>query len=285
MRKDILLLLVLCSLVYTVSSQINTPQASPFATVTQKVGLADAKIEYSRPSLKGRKMIGSSLVPYGEIWRTGANAIPKLVVSHDVKIGGKDVPAGTYGIITIPNMKSWTIILTKNAEQWGTYGYKQEEDLTRFEAKVEALSKKIENFTIGFTDLKSESAKIYIQWDMVSVKFPIEHDAHSIVMKEIDQKMLEKEISPDTYFSAADYYFEKDLDLNVALGWASKVVEADQKYWTYYLRGKIAAKLGKCDLALEDAKKGLEMAKAENDPAYVKNHQKVINSCSPKKVP
>lgn len=284
MRKSILLMMVLWSAVCTVSGQINTPQASPFATMTQKIGLADVKIEYSRPSLKGRKMIGGSLVPYGELWRTGANAIPKLVVSHDLKIGGKDVPAGTYGIITIPNMKSWTIILTKNADQWGTYAYKQEEDLTRFEAKAEVLPKKAENFTMGFTDLKSESANLYIKWDMASVKFPIVHDAHPIVMKEIEQKMQGNEITPDTYFSAADYYFDKGIELEKALGWANKVVEADQKYWTYYLRGKIAAKLGKCDIALEDAKKGLEMAKAEKDPAYVKNHQKVIASCTPKKV-
>jgi tetratricopeptide (TPR) repeat protein len=197
-------------------------------------------------------------------------------------IGGKDVPAGTYGLITIPNIKTWTIIITKNAEQWGTYGYKMEEDLVRFDAKVEALTKKAENFTMGLTDLKDESANIYIKWDMVSVKFPIKHDAHSIVMKEIDQKMQGSEITTDSYFSAADYYYDKGIELEKALQWANKVVEADQKYWTYYLRGKIAAKLGKCDIALEDARKGIEMAKAENDPAYVNNHQKVINSCTKK---
>ncbi len=282
MTKNIFTVLIVL-LVFTMgNTQINTPQASPLSTITQKVGLADVKIEYSRPSLKGRKMIGSTLVPYGSVWRTGANAIPKLVLSHDVMIGGKDVPAGTYGLITIPNLKTWTIIITKNAEQWGTYGYKVEEDLVRFDAKVEALTKKAENFTIGLTDLKDESANIYIKWDMVSVKFPIKHDAHSIVMKEIDQKMQGSDITTDSYFSAADYYFDKGIELEKALQWANKVVEADQKYWTYYLRGKIAAKLGKCDIALEDAKKGIEMAKAEKDPAYVKNHQKVINSCTKK---
>jgi hypothetical protein len=265
------------------NAQINTPQPSPLASVTQKIGLADAKIEYSRPSLKGRKMIGSALVPFGEVWRTGANGIPKITLSHDVMIGGKDVPAGTYGLITIPNLKSWTIILTKNADQWGTYEYKAEEDLVRFDTKVEVLTKKAENFTIGFTDVKEESANIYIKWELTSVKFPIKHDAHSIVMKEIDEKMKGSEITTSTYFGAADYYFSKGLELDKALSWANKVVEADQKYWTYYLRGKIAAKLGQCDIALADAKKGLEMAKAEKDPAYVKNHQSVIKSCTPKK--
>ena len=283
MKKNIGTFLLIVAGWFSLAAQINTPQASPFATVTQRVGLADVKIEYSRPSLKGRKMIGSTLVPYGQVWRTGANAIPKIVVSHDVKMGGKEVPAGTYGLIAIPNMKSWTIILTKNADQWGTYGYKQEEDLARFEVKTEALSKKVENYTIGFTEVKEESASVYIKWEMVSVKFPVQHDAHSIVMKEIEEKMKGQEITTDTYFAAADYYFDKGLELEKALGWATKVVEADQKYWTYYLRGKIAAKLGKCDIALADAKKGLEMAKAENDPAYVKNHQKVINMCTPKK--
>ncbi|HMP29201.1 MAG TPA: DUF2911 domain-containing protein [Saprospiraceae bacterium] len=282
MRNKIYATLLLVLTFYVGNTQINAPQASPFATVTQKIGLTDAKIEYSRPSLKGRKMIGSALVPFGSVWRTGANGIPKITLAHDVTIGGKEVPAGTYGLITIPNLKTWTIILTKNANQWGTYDYKQEEDLVRFDAKFEALTKKAENFTIGFTDLKEESASIYIKWELTSVKFPIKHDAHTLVMKEIDEKMKASEITTSTYFGAADYYFSKGEQLDKALEWANKVVEGDQKYWTYYLRGKIAAKLGKCDVALEDAKKGLAMAKAENDPAYVKNHQSVIRQCTPK---
>lgn len=263
-------------------AQIKMPAASPSSTIRQDVGLASVTIEYSRPSLKGRKMMGTDIIPYGKVWRTGANAIPKIIITEEVTIEGNKVAAGTYGILTIPNENEWTIILTKNEKQWGTYSYKQEEDLLRFNVKSEKLKEVAEHFTIGFTDFNDTSAKIYIKWENQKVKFSISNNPDAAILQEINTKTAAADANTDTYFDAADYYFKKGMDIKKALEWANKVVEKDKQYWTYYLRGKIAAKAGKCDVALADAKEGLVLAKKDNDMAYVKNLESLVETCTKK---
>jgi hypothetical protein len=272
-------ILMLCCIAFTTNAQIKTPQPSPSATIIQAVGLATATIEYSRPSLKGRKMIGSALVPFGQVWRTGANKIPNLKLTEEVMIEGQKVPAGTYGVVSIPALTEWTIILTKKADQWGVYEYKQDDDLVRFKVKSEKLAAKEEHFTMSFTDFTATSAKVAIRWENTQVKFNIKHDPSTQIMAEIKEKTSAADVKSDTYFDAANYYFENGGDLNQALAWADKVVEKDKQYWTYYLRAKIAAKLGKCDIAADDATKGLEMATKEKDNAYIANHTKILKGC------
>jgi hypothetical protein len=279
MKKRLFQLFVLLLLGITVKAQIKTPAPSPSATAIQEIGLATVTIEYSRPSLKGRKMIGSPLVPFGQVWRTGANKIPNVKISTDVTIEGQKVAAGTYGIFTIPNATEWTVILSKNPNQWGAYDYKEADDLLRFKVKAEKLVAKEEHFTMAFTDFTKTSAKVAIRWENTQIKFNIAHDPDAQIMAEIQSKTSAAEVSSDTYFGAAEYYFDTNRDLNQALTWANKVVEKDKEYWTYYLRAKIAAKLGKCDIAVEDATKGLELAKKANDAAYVANHTKVLKTC------
>lgn len=262
-----------------VEAQINTPAPSPSATVSQGVGLAKVTISYSRPALKGRKMFGTPLVAYGSVWRTGANKIPNLTFSQEVSIEGQKVAAGTYGLFTIPTEGEWTIILSKNPEQWGAYDYKQSEDLLRVKVKAEKLAKTEEYFTMEFADFTPTSAKIAIRWENTEVKFAVVQDPDAQIMAEIKEKTTASTVSTDTYSAAANYYYDTNRDLKQAYEWANKVVEKDQKYWTYFLRGKIAAKLGKCDVAIPDAQKGLEMAKQANDGAYIVNHTKVLKDC------
>ena len=261
------------------SAQINTPAPSPAATVSQVIGLAKVNVAYSRPSLKGRQLIGSGLIPYGQIWRTGANKIPVITIDQEVKMEGNVIPAGTYGLATIPGALEWTIILTKNADQWGVYNYKQSEDLVRFVVPSNKLATKEEHFTIDFTEFTATSAKMRLLWEYSSVSFKIEHDVDAPIMAEIKAKTEAKEVSADTYFDAANYYYENGKDLNVAMDWANKVLDNEKKYWTYYLRAKIAAKLGNCELAVADGKKGLEMALKDKDNAYILNFQKVFQDC------
>lgn len=273
----LLLILPLC-----IQSQVDLPAASPGASVKQAVGLANITLEYSRPALKGRKMIGSSLIPYGKIWRTGANKLPNLIVDKDITIEGHALAAGTYGIATIPNLNSWTIILSKNPNQFGTFEYKESEDLLRFTVKSQKLLTKEEYFTMGFTDFNETSAHVFIKWENSLVKFKLVHDPHEQILAQIKEKTGAATVSNDTYFSAAEYYYDKNIDLNQALVWADKVLAADKQYWTYNLRGKIAAKLGKCDLAISDANEGLVLAKRDNDPAYIIYLQKILNNCKGK---
>ncbi|TAE38998.1 MAG: DUF2911 domain-containing protein [Runella slithyformis] len=264
---------------FSIQAQINTPSPSPSATVSQGVGLAKVSIEYSRPSLRGRKMFGTPLAAYGSVWRTGANKIPNLTFSQEVMIEGKKIAAGTYGLFTIPAEGEWTIILSKNPNQWGAYDYKEADDALRVKVKAEKLAKSEEHFTMEFTDFTPTSAKITIRWENAQAKFTVSHDPDAQIMAEIKEKTTAATVSADTYSAAANYYYDTNRDLQQAYEWASKVVEKDQKYWTYFLRGKIAAKIGKCDVAIGDAEKGLKLAKEANDGAYIVNHTKVLKDC------
>lgn len=278
----LLLVFTLLTGIGKISSQINTPAASPSATLTQVVGLSKVTIDYSRPMLKGRQMIGSKLIPYGQIWRTGANKIPNLTISHDMSIEGKSIKAGTYGLITIPGEKKWTVVISKNPNQWGTYNYKAEEDLLRFDVEAGKSVNTIEQFTFSFTTLTPASAHLIMQWENTEIKFRLSHDAEPGILKEIEEKTSAAEVTSETYYDAANYYFEHDKDLDKAYVWATKLVEMDKKYWTYYVRAKIAAKLGKCDVALADAKAGLVDATKDNDQSYVDNLNRIIQQCSGK---
>lgn len=263
-------------------AQINTPAASPAASVSQTIGLCKVIIDYSRPMLKGRQMIGSKQVPYGKVWRTGANKIPNITLSQDISVENRALKAGTYGLISIPGEKTWTIILTSNAEQWGTYNYKTEEDVLRFEVPAQVLMQKEEQFGFSFQSISPISADLTIKWENTAVSMRLTHDAEASIMKEIAEKTAASEVTSDTYYDAANYYYENGKDLNKALEWATKLVEMDKQYWTYYVRAKIAAKLGKCDIALADAQAGIVLAQKDNDQAYIDNHQRVIQQCTGK---
>jgi hypothetical protein len=278
MQNFIKILFFLC-LSFGLTAQVSTPAPSPGATVTQVIGLATVSVEYSRPSLKGRKMMNSTLVPFGQVWRTGANKVPNLKLTHDVIIEGNKVAAGTYGIITIPNEKEWTIIITKNEKQWGVYEYKQSEDLLRFTVKSEKVKKSEEHFTMEFTDFAPNSAKIAIRWEKTQVKFNITHDPEATILADIKAKTSAAEVTSDTYYDAANYYFENGKDLKQAFEWSNKLIEKSKEYWTYYVRAKIAAKMGKCDVAIQDATIGLEMAQKDKDNAYIANLTKILNTC------
>lgn len=282
--KNIIYILAIVILggIMQLNAQINTPAASPSATVSQVVGLSKITVDYSRPMLKGRQMMGSKLIPYGKVWRTGANKIPNLTISEDIMMEGKEVKAGTYGLVTIPGEQTWTIILSSNPNQWGTYNYKEAEDVLRFNVTASQLAVAEEQFTMGFTTTGPTSADMYIKWEKTLVPIKISHDAEKNIMREIAEKTKAAEVTSDTYYDAANYYYENNKDLNQAFEWANKLVEMDKQYWTYYVRAKIAAKLGKCDVALADAQAGLALAMKDNDAAYVENHQRVIKQCSGK---
>ena len=171
-----------------VSAQINTPAASPSATVTQVIGLSKVTVDYSRPMLKGRQMVGSKLIPYGQVWRTGANKIPNLTLSHDMAVEGKSIKAGTYGLVTIPGEKKWTVVLSKNANQWGTYNYKAEEDLMRFDVEAGKTNATVEQFTFSFVTLTPASAHLIMQWENTEIKIRLSHDAEAGILKENNKK-------------------------------------------------------------------------------------------------
>ncbi|GAA4466930.1 DUF2911 domain-containing protein [Nibrella saemangeumensis] len=278
MKKLVLSAALALSLVSLSQAQIATPAASPAATVAQTVGLAKVTVDYSRPALKGRKMF-SDQVPYGKVWRTGANMITKLTVSDEVMINNQKLAAGSYGIYTIPNANEWTIILNKDANAFGAFAYKQENDVMRFTVKPVRLATPAEFFTIDFTDFTPTTANLAMRWENTQVSIPVKHDPDARIMAQIQEQTAKPDANMGIYFAAADYYYQTNRDMKQALEWANKVVDKDKQYWTYYLRAKIAAKMGDCKAARTDAQQGLALAQKAGDDAYIKNHQQILSDC------
>ncbi|CCH00626.1 hypothetical protein FAES_2617 [Fibrella aestuarina BUZ 2] len=261
-------------------AQIDVPAASPAATISQQIGLGTVTVSYSRPSLKGRTMFGDR-VPYGKVWRTGANKITTLQLSEPMTINGKALETGTYGLYSIPDQDSFTFIINKDANAWGAYDYKEANDVVRLVVKPERLNnrQKTETLTFEFVSITPTSATLQMRWETMAAQLTITDDADSHVMAQIKQKTADPKASTDTYFAAANYYLDTNRDLNQALSWANKVVEKSQEYWTYHLRAKIEAKLGNCKAARADAQMSLDMAKKANDDAYIKNNETILEGC------
>ncbi len=165
-----LALMMIC-LAFTSNAQL-TPQLSSTQTITQDLGLGKVTLTYSRPNTKGRKMLGG-MEPYGTVWRTGANAATIIKFTDDVTIEGNKVPAGEYGLFTIPGADQWTVILTKTAKQWGAYPYKEADDFIRFTVKPTKMAEKMETFTMQFANVTTTSCDLHMLWDKVAVTLHI----------------------------------------------------------------------------------------------------------------
>lgn len=248
------------------------PQPSPLGTVTQKVGLADVSITYSRPSAKGRSIFGD-LVPFDKLWRTGANASTKIKISEEVTLEGNKVPAGEYALLTIPGKAEWVIILNKDLRVSGEANYKQSEDLLRFKVKPQKTDSKVETFTIQFADLTSNTAYIELQWENTLVRFKLETEVDSKVMADIESKLINP---TGMYYQAARYYFDNNKDLKQALEWINKATEKQQQYWVMHLKAKIQAANGDYKGAIQTAEKAKNLAAEAKNDEYVKMNEALI---------
>jgi Protein of unknown function (DUF2911) len=272
MKKVVVLLFVLFS-VGASAQGIKTPAPSPTQTLKQDFALSSIEITYSRPAAKGRKIFGD-LVPFGKIWRTGANAATKVTFGEDVKVGGVPVKAGSYAIYSVPTANEWEIIINKGANNSGLTGYKTEDDVARFKVESMKLPMMIENFTIILGNLTASSADIQILWENTAVQIPVVADIDSKIMAQINSAMT---VDSRPYFQAASYYFDNGKDINKALEWANKAVEAQPTaYWVMHLKAKVQAKAGDKAGAKATAMKSMEMAKQAKNDDYVVLNQKLI---------
>ncbi|MER2996012.1 DUF2911 domain-containing protein [Pontibacter populi] len=259
-------------------AQINIPAASPAASVTQKVGLTDVSISYSRPSLKGRKF-GKDVVTYGEMWRTGANSPTLIKFNDDITIQGNKVPAGEYVLMTIPAQNEWTVILHKNKELWGNNDakYDKANDQLRFVVKPQTNPRTIETFTINFANLKNNSADVELLWGKEIASFTITTDVDSKVMAQIQEKVVNgKDVSPNMYAAAASYYMGANKDMKQALDWIKKANAKDAKFWNLHTQAKIQAQLKDYKGAIKTAEQSIELAKKENNAEYVRMNEQAI---------
>ena len=272
MKKLFITAIAACGL-FMAEAQLKTPAPSPTQTIKQDFALSSVELSYSRPGMKGRTIYGE-LVPYGKVWRTGANQATTLTFGEDVMIGGTKVKAGKYGLLTIPEKKEWTIIITKQLDVTSPAAYKEDMDVVRVIASTEKMSDKMETFTIEFANVTPNKCDLEMKWENTAVKLPISVDVETKVMAQIDQ-LMDKDNRP--YFNAAMYYMDNGKDLNTALGWFDKAVEAQPTaYWIQHQRANCLAKLGKKAEAKMAAEKSKELAAAAKNDDYVKLNEKLL---------
>lgn len=251
-------------------AQIEMPSLSPEKITKQKVGLTNFTLEYGQPSKNGREIFGS-LIPYNKLWRTGANASTKITIDKEVFFAGNKVPAGTYGLYSIPNKKKWTIIIHKKSNLWGAGGYQKENDLIRFTVPSQKTNDTTETLNIRFENFTINGADLVISWEETKVKIPVLVNSDTIIENQIKTKITstDKAINPQTYFDAAQYYYQKNKSLDTAFEWFSKAVELrPQAFWYVYYKAELAHKLGKNKIAKEEATKCLKAAKNSKSSDY-----------------
>ena len=280
--KKLFILLSLSFGSYTFG-QITTPQASPQAKVEQKVGLADISISYYRPGKRGRTVFGD-VVPFGELWRTGANENAKITTS-DALIFGKDtLKAGTYAIFTKPNKANWEIYFYTDYSNWGTPENWDEKKIAfKTTATVSKLTETVENFTIGFDKMENSSAEICMTWENTKVSIPFSLNTKDKVLASI-KKTMDGPTAND-YHRAASFYFTEKIDMKKGLEWSTKAVElrGESAYWMTRLLAQLQAENGDYKKAIETAKKSMAAAEKDGDMNYVKQNKTSIDEWSTKK--
>ena len=272
MIRKLLFALILFATFESEGQQLRTPAPSPSQTVQQEFGISSMQLIYSRPSMRGRKVFGD-LVPYGKVWRTGANQATRVKFSDDVMIGGQPLKAGEYALYTIPSENEWEVIINKGSADWGT-NYKQEDDILRVKVKPARLNDAVETFTMQFENVKPTSADLKIMWEKTAVAIPITTDIDTKVMAQIND-LMNKDNRP--YFGAAMYYLETGKDLNQAVVWFDKAIEQNPNaYWVHHQKANALAKLGKKEDARKTASKSMELARTQNNQDYVKLNEKLL---------
>jgi tetratricopeptide (TPR) repeat protein len=263
--------------VMSANAQITKPSLSPKISKSTQIGLANVALEYGQPSANDRTVFGA-LIPYGKLWRTGANGSTKFSTDRDIIINNQHVPVGAYALYTIPNMDSWTIVIHKNTKLWGAGNYDAKDDLVRFDVPVINTKDYQETLDIHFEGFHADGGHMVIAWERTKVSIPIHVDSNALIMAEIKEKLINAkgEIKAQTYFDAAQYYYYKNVDLEQAALWFDKAVEMrPSAFWFIYYRAELAHTMQQNTLALKLVNQALDMAKKSpsGDYGYIAKSQ------------
>ena len=254
------------------AQNLKVPTLSPFSEIKQEIGLTEITLSYARPSAKGRAIFGG-LVPYGETWRTGANASTKLTFSEEVKVAGNALPAGAYALYTIPGEEEWTIIIHKNTQLRSIAGgaVKPENDAFRFQVKPTKNPIKVETFTIQFTNLHTKGCHLQLAWENTLVEFPIEVEVDAKIAAQMaDFLKTPEKITHQVYFRAAEYYLHNGKDLNQAMDWINAALAKNENSYRYgLLKSKIYAAQGNHPMAVSTVKMAHDWARAADNANYM----------------
>lgn len=270
--KTLSLTLLLCSglILGTHAQEFHMPAPSPSTSVKQDFSTSFIQLAYSRPAVNGRDIFGE-LIPYGEVWRTGANTATTVSFGEDLNLAGKPVAAGTYALYTIPGEEEWKVILNKGTDNWGVAGYDENKNVLEAVVPVIPLDNDQESLRISIEEMTKDSAKLVIAWADVKVEIPIKADNNKRIMAHLD-RALQSDNPP--YSAAAGYYLSTGQKMEEALKYAGKAIaENPEAYYLYWTQAQIYEKLGKHDQALKSAKKAVELTKKDH-PAFIYEYDK-----------
>jgi hypothetical protein len=257
-------LLICALLIITMGNNLaqnfETPRPSPNATVSQTVGITHITIDYSSPGVKNRTIWGE-LVPFGEVWRTGANEVTSITFDDPVKINGSELPAGTYGIHTIPGETEWEIIFSKDTEVDGGSNYDPEKDALRIKIKPEEAPF-VERMIFIFTNTTDNKTTANLWWEKLRIPFDIEVSTQEIVFAKADEQL-----SWSPSFQAANYCLTNDVNLEQGMKWIEASVLLKEVYWNTRIKAQLQNKLGMKDEAIATMKRAIELGgKMEDAP-------------------
>jgi Protein of unknown function (DUF2911) len=274
MKKLLFACALFCAASIT-NAQVKMPAPSPTQTIKQDFALGSVELTYSRPSMKGRKIFGD-LVPFGKVWRTGANSATLIKFNDAVEIAGKKIDTGSYSLYSIPNANEWEIIINKATGNWGTNGYNDSGDVVRFKVPSMKMATSVETFTMQFANVKPESSELHIMWDKTAIAVPIKALIKDRMRASVEKGMMGEK---KPYWSAAQFYFEYDKNNVKALEAIKGAVEGSPKaFWMWLYKARIEKELGDKAAAMASSKTSLELAKEEKNDDYVKMNQDLQKS-------
>jgi hypothetical protein len=260
-------------------AEIKTAAPSPASKLDQVVGVTNFTVEYSRPSVKDREIYGD-LVPFDELWRTGANAPTKVSFDSEITVGEKTVPAGDYVLFTIPGKDEWTVILSSDTEVANTGAYDEKNDVARVTVTPTALAEPVESFTIGFDNLRDDSATLFLDWANLRVPVPITIDTASLSAASIEAALNDQDSwTARDFANAAEFYSAQDMDLDQAVTWMKKATEMNENaFWWQYGYAKLLAKQGNKEEAIAAAKKSIATAEKNpgGDSGYIQLNEELL---------
>ena len=264
---------IICFLSFAdVQAQVKMPALSPVQTVKQEFGIGSIEIKYARPAVRGRKIFGN-VVPYGELWRTGANAATQIRFTDPVVINGQPLDSGSYVLYTIPNKSDWEIILNKGLSNWGVDGYKKEEDVLRFTVPVTKMKSSIESLTLQLAAVTPQQCELHLMWDKTAIIFPITTDVKPKLKAQMEAA-LQGEKKP--YWQAAQFFNEYENDIQKALEYVDKAIEQNKEaYWIWIYKARIQAKQGDKAGALVSSQQSLQLAQKAGNNDYVRMNEEL----------
>ena len=280
MKKILLLSAIFCF--SFISAQIKSPQPSPTATITQKVGVSNISVEYSRPGAKEREIFGG-LVSYGKMWRTGANKATKITFNENCVFGGAKVKKGSYSLFTIPGEKEWTVVLNKNTELWGVGEYDEKNQVCSIVSKAIETKDFTESFTIDFGTFQSFSAIMSLKWANTKIDIKIE----SLAAKKLEKQYLElltKGPSASDYYNGAKFFADNTSEYEMALEWINTAIDKrPDAFWMQFHKARILKKMGNKKESISVAEEVIALAKEKKDDyGYIKRSEDLIKSMKSK---